>query len=84
MMARKPSENTTEGGVEMENMPFRMRNSVPKAVHVEAPSDNSREGSSNALHHDVNDLDTKELNALTYPNYQMQIDFKGKFCFNCC
>ncbi|KAL5105426.1 Inositol hexakisphosphate and diphosphoinositol-pentakisphosphate kinase 2 [Taenia crassiceps] len=63
MIAREPSENVAEGGVEM-------------AVHVEAPSDNSREGSSNALHHDVNDLHTMELNALTYPNYQMQIDFK--------
>ncbi|VDM33884.1 unnamed protein product [Hydatigera taeniaeformis] len=76
MMPKKPFENTLEGDVEVENIPILMRNSVPKAVHIEAPSDNSREGSSNALHHDVNGLDTKELNALTYPNYQMQIDFK--------
>ncbi|CDI96917.1 inositol hexakisphosphate [Echinococcus multilocularis] len=76
MMARKPSESATEERTEVENMPVKMRNLVPKTVHVEAPSDNSRDGSTNSLHHDVNGLDTKELNALTYPNYQMQIDFK--------
>ncbi|KAL5966537.1 Inositol hexakisphosphate and diphosphoinositol-pentakisphosphate kinase [Taenia solium] len=76
MMAEKPSGNTTEEGVEMESMPFKMRNSVLGTVRVEAPSDNSREGSTSVLHHDFNDLDTKALNALTYPNYQMQIDFK--------
>ena len=74
--SRKVSESGTETAQTVEEGPapptpitIRTRSSLP--LHSDASSTASR--------HDVSGaLDAKELNALTYPNYQIQIDLKGE------
>ncbi|VUZ57336.1 unnamed protein product [Hymenolepis diminuta] len=56
--------------------PSRTRKSAPTAVCLENAS-KGENVSGNSSHSDVMDgMEAKELNALTYPNYQMHIDLK--------
>lgn len=53
----------------------KVRKSTRTAVCV--PNISKGEFSWNSSHSDISGVDAKELNALTYPNYQMHIDLKG-------